>query len=648
MRFPKQSWKVVNIPGHKKSGSWSSAFLMKRTQQIAAIIMVVLLGLAFYGLWRTTQSSKTENTNNKNHGKLASASEAALVDQSPLKTAQQLAQLASSPEEKAYALEALRLGDYEVDLAFEAALSDARNHPPPLSPEAKEAQQRQQKAEKQLDVDTDHVKKLAEELAKATGNKADTLELDLAQAQAAMDLDRDELEDAKEDLFRAGGDLAGRIQAAKAEHEETSHRSDSAIPTGAPPAEQVGVVHRAQQWLALHQKQMLLWQAKAQSESSAGILTAQHNALDTKLDAEKESMPELAHHSKKSKAGAAVVQVSAAEKSREEAAALLKRTQQIAGDQKALSSLDKRVETHKELAGVYGQWIDFVAGQQRRVMHQALLGLVIILVIVLVGLLFSSWMDKLVARLSMDRRQIQSLRTVARVALQFLSLLLILLVIFGLPGQLGTFLGLAGAGLTVALEDFIVSFIGWFVLMGKNGIRLGDWVEINGVTGEVVQIGPFHTVLLETGNWTDSGHPTGRRVTFTNSFAIEGHYFNFSTTGQWLWDELQVVLPTGQDPYPMVAMIQKKVIEATRESTREAEAEWRRATNSREMSGFSATPAMSVKPVLGGIEVSVRYITRANERYLLRAKLNRAAVELLGGKSAPDAFFAPASQDGQD
>src|SRR5262249_20198228 len=160
----------------------------------------------------------------------------------------------------------------------------------------------------------------------------------------------------------------------------------------------------------------------------------------------------------------------------------------------------------------------------------------------------------------------QNLRTVARVALQVTALLLILLVAVGIPGQVGTFVGLATAGLTVALKDFIVGFIGWFVLMGKNGMRLGDWVEINGVTGEVVEIGPFHTVLLETGNWTDSGHPTGRRVTFTNSFAIEGHYFNFSTSGQWLWDELQVVLPAGQDPYPVVEAIQKQVQEATSQS----------------------------------------------------------------------------------
>jgi small-conductance mechanosensitive channel len=215
------------------------------------------------------------------------------------------------------------------------------------------------------------------------------------------------------------------------------------------------------------------------------------------------------------------------------------------------------------------------------------------------------------------------------------------LVIFGPPGQLGTFLGLAGAGLTVALKDFIVAFLGWLVLMGKDGIRLGDWVEINGVTGEVVQLGMFHTVLLETGNWTDSGHPTGRRVTFTNSFAIEGHYFNFSTSGQWLWDELQIVLPAGQDPYPIVEAIQKKVVEVTAESARQAEQEWQGAARSRDMKPLSAAPAINVKPIVGGIEVAVRYITRANERYQLRAKLNQAAVDLLGGKGLPVPQPAP-------
>ncbi|HJX94895.1 MAG TPA: hypothetical protein VJ324_04705, partial [Candidatus Acidoferrum sp.] len=170
---------------------------------------------------------------------------------------------------------------------------------------------------------------------------------------------------------------------------------------------------------------------------------------------------------------------------------------------------------------------------------------------------------------------------------------------------------------------------------------------INGVTGEVVELGMFHTVLLETGNWTDSGHPTGRRVTFTNSFAIEGHYFNFSTSGQWLWDELQVVLPAGRDPYPMVDAIQKIVLEATAETAKQAEKEWKGVTRSQDAAHtLTAAPAINVKPVVGGVEIAVRYITRANERYQMRAKLNQAAVDLLGqGFVAPPAHVAePASK----
>jgi len=170
------------------------------------------------------------------------------------------------------------------------------------------------------------------------------------------------------------------------------------------------------------------------------------------------------------------------------------------------------------------------------------------------------------------------------------------------------------------------------MLMGRNGIRLGDWVEINGVSGEVAELGMFHTVLMETGNWSDAGHPTGRRVTFTNSFAIEGHYFNFSTSGQWLWDELQVVVPAGRDPYPIVDAITKQVVEATAESARQAEQEWQRAVPAQRGKVFSGTPGVNVKPVVGGVEIAIRYITRANERFLLRAKLYQAAVDLLAAK----------------
>jgi Mechanosensitive ion channel len=605
---------------------------MRKTQLIAALVLLALVGFTLYGIRHTAQPGLPAATFIKDPANTSAPSPATVVDQTPLKTAQKMAQLAALPEERILAQEALRLADYEVDLAFDSTLHEALLHPPPLTPQAKEAQARLQKAEKILKVDQDRAKLLAELIVKTPPDKQDTVEVDLVQAEADLDLDQDEVDDAKQDLVRAGSDLIGRIQVMKQEHEETAHSTASAIPNSQPAPDEVGLIHRAQQWTALHSKKLQLWDAKSQAEAAAAAASLEHNTLDAKIETQKTSSPELAHHAKTSKAEAPVDRVSAANKSRDDSAALLKKTEQLAADQKTLSALDKRAETSKELAAVYAQWIDIVSARQRQVIHIALMGLLIILIIALLGVFFSSWVDQLVQRLSMDRRQIQSLRTVTRVSLQFLAALLILLVIFGPPGQLGTFLGLAGAGLTVALKDFIVGFFGWFVLMGRNGIRLGDWVEINGVSGEVAEIGPFHTVLLETGNWTDSGHPTGRRVTFTNSFAIEGHYFNFSTSGQWLWDELRLVLPSGKDSYPIIEAFQKTVVDATRESARQAEEEWRRATSSREVSGFSATPAISVKPVLGGVELSVRYITRANERFMVRSKLNQAAVDLIGGK----------------
>jgi small-conductance mechanosensitive channel len=96
--------------------------------------------------------------------------------------------------------------------------------------------------------------------------------------------------------------------------------------------------------------------------------------------------------------------------------------------------------------------------------------------------------------------------------------------------------------------------------MGKNGIRVGDWVEINGVGGEVVETGVFRTTMLETGNWTDEGHPTGRRVSLMNSFAVRGQSFNFSTTGQWMWDEIRLTILPAEDAYRTIELRKPKTM----------------------------------------------------------------------------------------
>ncbi len=602
---------------------------MRPVQKIFAITVVLLLGATVYGLIRTAQPASAPRIIRNDSG-TASAS---AVDQTPILTAERLAKMPTTEEELPFTQEALRIADKEMDLAYAAAERHMEETPVPLNAEAKQIQARLKQAEDALAADDALVDRLTAEEAKATGARKDALHDQLVLATANQQDHQDEVDDAKEDLARAGGDSSSRIEAMIQEHKASSQVIDNFKINVTAAIDQRDLIHRFSEWWAFHQKQLLLGEAKQQADSAAAAFSASHKALEAQSEAKPGSVPAAVEPASTGELSASAS--APANLSKEKSADLVKAAKQRAARKKTLASLDKRIDNQKQLAVIYTKWMGVVAAKQREVLHRALTGLTVILVIALIGIFFDTWLGQLLGKLSLDRRQLQSLHTVTGVGVRVAALLLILLVVFGPPGQLGTFLGLAGAGLTVALKDFIVGFIGWFVLMGKNGIRLGDWVEINGVTGEVVEIGPFHTVLLETGNWTDSGHPTGRRVTFTNSFAIEGHYFNFSTSGQWLWDELQLVLPAGQDPYPMVNEIQKKASEATKESAKQAEEEWRRATRSREMSSFSVEPAISIKPVVGGVEVAVRYITRANERYQLRAKLYQAAVEMLGRKNVP-------------
>jgi small-conductance mechanosensitive channel len=615
---------------------------MKPVQKIFAVVLVLLLVASIFGLLRTGQPAGLPPAGSAANG--GATAQAPLVDQSPLLTAQRLAKMPNSPEEEPFAKEALRLADHEMDLAYAVAVREAEDHPPALNAQAKEIQTRLKNAEDVLDADNALVLRLTADEAKATGARKDALDNQLILASAHREEHQDEVDDAKADLERAGGDPKSRIESMMQEHKASSEATDALKVNVTASADQAGLIHLFQQWMVLHQKQLLLWQAKQAAESQAAWLSAKHNQVEAQIDAgKKNSAPAGSQADTSLPPGNGPT----SKVGHDDSAELVKAAKKRSGQQKDMASFDKRIDDEKQLADNYSKWIQVLAGNQKAVIHRALIGFIVILGILLVGVFFESWLEILLGKTALDRRQVETLRGVTRVSIQVLAVLLILLVVLGPPNQLGTFLGLAGAGLTVALKDFIVGFLGWFVLMGKNGIRLGDWVEINGVTGEVVELGMFHTVLLETGNWTDSGHPTGRRVTFTNSFAIEGHYFNFSTSGQWLWDELQVVLPAGRDPYPIVDAIQKIVLEATAETAKQAEKEWQGVTRSQDAAHtLTAAPAINVKPVVGGVEIAVRYITRANERYQMRAKLNQAAVDLLGQGFAvpPDAAAEPASK----
>ena len=76
------------------------------------------------------------------------------------------------------------------------------------------------------------------------------------------------------------------------------------------------------------------------------------------------------------------------------------------------------------------------------------------------------------------------------------------------------------------------------------------------------------------------------------------------------------------------------MVAATKDSTREAELEWQRASHGQRGTALSSEPGIAVRPISGGVEIAVRYVTRASERYALRARLYQSAVQLLADPAA--------------
>jgi len=554
-----------------------------------------------------------------------------LVDERPLKTARNMAKLASGWDERSFANEALRLGDHEVDLAFADALRDAANSPLQSTPQAREIYARVTKAQALAKADQERIDQLNKEIAKASGSRLDDLKDQLDLVSAQLELDQDELGDAKEDLVRSGADPESVIQRQYERHEASSHAADAAQTQVAnSPDVNYHADNLAGQlaaWSTLRGKAAQLAQARDEAAGVAATLSAAHDALEQKVRGEetsKQAIREQAASQTRQPGGSSPGETSTTVAS----------LRHLSQDQKDLSDLDKRIQTEQELQNAYANWIAVVRGHQRIAVHGMIQSTLWILLIVLAVYLAGLAIDHHLAATGLERTRLHTLRVVIRFAMQAVGVLLILFVVVGVPQQTPTILGFAGAGLTVALKDFIVGFFGWFVLMGKNGLRVGDWVEINGVAGEVIEINLLRTVLLETGNWATTGHPTGRKVAFVNSYAIEGHFFNFTTSGQWMWDELQITVPSDQDPYPLIDAIQKTVTKETEANAKAAEQEWERADSHYKVRAVSPSPAVNLRPTPTGVEIHIRYVTRAQERVAMRARLNQALVELLRGKGA--------------
>jgi len=414
-----------------------SSTTMQLRKSTGPMLLAALLFAAIYGVILTRPgppaTKRAPGARGQQGGPL-------VVDESALETIKALLRMPTSPEERETAQLALRLADKASDLAFAQAVWRMASRPAAATPEAQQINARLQEALKTLATDKATVDRLTAAVARASVTDAPRLKDQLELAKAIATLDQDAVDDAQEDLMSVGGNPQSGFDEMIRQHEAVSQSSDTLRIATTPLVIKPGLVSHVVMWQSLRDKRHALQRAESSADSTATVLRQRHDSIQARAARRLQASPESALSS-------------------DSTAALLAEARRQTLRQKSRATLDRRVDNQEQLAGVLATWTTIVHAQERAAINRALHSVVTLLLIVLIGVLLLRWTERTASRLAVDRRRMHTLRMVGRVALQVVTILLVLLVMFGPPSNLGTFLGLAGAGLTVALKDFIVGFI---------------------------------------------------------------------------------------------------------------------------------------------------------------------------------------------
>jgi small-conductance mechanosensitive channel len=196
-----------------------------------------------------------------------------------------------------------------------------------------------------------------------------------------------------------------------------------------------------------------------------------------------------------------------------------------------------------------------------------------------------------------------------------------------------TFAGLLTAGVAVAMQSVLVSIVGYFFLIGKYGIRVGDRVQIGTVSGEVIDLGLVRMHLMELNSQGALG-PTGRVVAFANSvvFQTSGGLFKQISGVNFSWREITVALPAGAD----YAALKEKLFTAVNNIVKQYHDEIVRQTRriqtttaSNAVTAASAAPQVQLRFSTTGVDALVRYPVEIQHADQIEERVSEAMLEVI-------------------
>lgn len=205
---------------------------------------------------------------------------------------------------------------------------------------------------------------------------------------------------------------------------------------------------------------------------------------------------------------------------------------------------------------------------------------------------------------------------------------MVIILVLWSPGasDLFTVLTIIGAGLAVALRDVLLSFVGWFRLSFNSPYVQGDRIEVNGIRGDVIDIGTLQTALMEIGEWVEASQSTGRIVHIPNSWIFQYCVKNYTDGFNYLWHEFAVIV-TYQSDWQAARDIMMAIADEVAPHVEEEAAQQLRGMSKAYLVRQGVlTPYVYMELAPHGIKLTMRHLTPARGRRNIRHELTAAVL----------------------
>jgi small-conductance mechanosensitive channel len=181
-------------------------------------------------------------------------------------------------------------------------------------------------------------------------------------------------------------------------------------------------------------------------------------------------------------------------------------------------------------------------------------------------------------------------------------------------GNISTYIGLLSAGLAIALKDLLSNIAAFFFIIFRKPFEVGDRIEINGQSGDVIDQRIFMFTLMEIGNWVHADQSTGRILHIPNHVVFTYPLANYTKEFSHIWNEIEVLITFESDWVKAKKILGEIGEEYALHLNATVEERLKEATKKFMIKYDKLTPIVYTNVLSDGVNLTLRYLTDSRSR----------------------------------